>query len=213
MTLKSSTIGADGHQSSRSRACRSSMADRRPPHFTGRVARKSQSWKRCRSYQDHQGRGCRPDEYGVASIDQQQTGRIPSSSPTSQPAILWHQLIWTLGNNTWLDDGKGRTRYTNAPEVSLPGAELKAAYRKSDQQTFRVQTPKQPRLSKLDVARYLDRLGRPGRTGYAWADIEFPALHAADEGRRAAAAGTRPASGGSLQKPFSTAPPRRRSGL
>jgi hypothetical protein len=34
-------------------------------------------------------------------------------------------------------------------------AEHKASYRKADQQAFRLQTPKQRRISKLDVARYL----------------------------------------------------------
>lgn len=66
----------------------------------------------------------------------------------------WHQLIETLANNTWLDDGKGRWFYERARGAYL-AAEAKAAYRKSDQQTFRAQTPKQRRLSKLDVARYL----------------------------------------------------------
>src|SRR5437763_1209644 len=66
----------------------------------------------------------------------------------------WHQLIETLANNTWLDDGKGRWFYERA-RGSYLAAEAKAAYRKSDQQAFRVQTPKQRRLSKLDVARYL----------------------------------------------------------
>jgi hypothetical protein len=66
----------------------------------------------------------------------------------------WHQLIETLANNTWLDDGKGRWFYERA-RGSYLAAEAKAAYRKSDQQTFRTQTPKQRRLSKLDVARYL----------------------------------------------------------
>jgi hypothetical protein len=66
----------------------------------------------------------------------------------------WHQLVETLANNTWLDDGKGRWFYERA-RGSYLAAEAKAAYRKSDQQTFRAQTPKQRRLSKLDVARYL----------------------------------------------------------
>jgi hypothetical protein len=66
----------------------------------------------------------------------------------------FHQLIETLANNTWLDDGKRRWFYERA-RGSYLAAEAKAAYRKSDQQTFRAQTPKQRRLSKLDVARYL----------------------------------------------------------
>ena len=38
---------------------------------------------------------------------------------------------------------------------SYLAAEQKAAYRKTEQKTFRQQTPKQRRFSKLDVARYL----------------------------------------------------------
>lgn len=66
----------------------------------------------------------------------------------------FHQQVETLANNTWLDDGKGRWFYERA-RGSYLAAEQKAAYRKSDQQSFRAQTPKQRRLSKLDVARYL----------------------------------------------------------
>jgi AIPR protein/Abortive infection phage resistance protein N-terminal domain len=66
----------------------------------------------------------------------------------------FHQQIETVANNTWLDDGKGRWFYERA-RGSYLAAEQKAAYRKSDQQTFRAQTPKNRRLNKLDVARYL----------------------------------------------------------
>lgn len=66
----------------------------------------------------------------------------------------FHQQVETLANNTWLDDGKGRWFYERA-RGSYLAAEQKAAYRKSDQQSFRAQTPKHRRLSKLDVARYL----------------------------------------------------------
>ena len=66
----------------------------------------------------------------------------------------FHQDVETLANNTWLEDGKGRWFYERA-RGSYLAAETKATYRKSDQQTFRLQTPKQRRLSKLDVARYL----------------------------------------------------------
>jgi AIPR protein len=66
----------------------------------------------------------------------------------------FHQQIETLANNTWLDDGRGRWFYERA-RGSYLGAEQKASYRKTDQQAFRAQTPKQRRLSKLDVARYL----------------------------------------------------------
>ena len=66
----------------------------------------------------------------------------------------FHQLVENLANNTWLDDGKGRWFYERA-RGSYLAAEQKAAYRKSDQQQFRASTPKQRRLSKLDLARYL----------------------------------------------------------
>ncbi len=66
----------------------------------------------------------------------------------------FHQQIETLANTTWLDDGKGRWFYERA-RGSYLAAEQKAALRKTDQKTFRQQTPKQRRLSKLDVARYL----------------------------------------------------------
>src|SRR5262249_2492190 len=66
----------------------------------------------------------------------------------------FHQQIETLANNTWLEDGQGRWFYERA-RGSYVAAEQKAAYRKSDQQAFRAQTPKQRRLNKLDVARYL----------------------------------------------------------
>ncbi len=66
----------------------------------------------------------------------------------------FHQQIETVANNTWLDDGKGRWFYERA-RGSYLAAEQKATYRKSDQQTFRAQTPKQRRFNKLDVARYL----------------------------------------------------------
>lgn len=66
----------------------------------------------------------------------------------------FHQQLETLANNTWLDDGKGRWFYERA-RGSYLAAEQKAALRKSEQQAFRLQTPKQRRLSKLDVARNL----------------------------------------------------------
>lgn len=66
----------------------------------------------------------------------------------------FHQQIETLANSTWLDTGKGRWFYERA-RGSYLAAEHKAAYRKTDEKTFRQQTPKQRRLSKLDVARYL----------------------------------------------------------
>jgi AIPR protein/Abortive infection phage resistance protein N-terminal domain len=66
----------------------------------------------------------------------------------------FHQQLETLANNTWVDDGKGRWFYERA-RGSYLAAEQKAAFRKSDQQAFRLQTPKQRRLNKLEVARYL----------------------------------------------------------
>ncbi len=66
----------------------------------------------------------------------------------------FHQQIEALANTTWLDDGKGRWFYERA-RGSYLATEQKAALRKTDQKVFRQQTPKQRRLSKLDVARYL----------------------------------------------------------
>jgi len=66
----------------------------------------------------------------------------------------FHQHIEQLANTTWLDDGKGRWFYERA-RGSYIAAEQKAAYRKSDEKSFRQQTPKNRRISKLDVARYL----------------------------------------------------------
>jgi hypothetical protein len=66
----------------------------------------------------------------------------------------FHQEIEMLANNTWLDDGKSRWFYERA-RGSYVAAEQKASYRKSDHKTFRSETPKARRFSKLDVARYL----------------------------------------------------------
>lgn len=66
----------------------------------------------------------------------------------------FHEQLETLANNTWLDDGKGRWFYERA-RGSYLAAEQKAAFRKSEQQAFRLQTPKQRRFSKLEVARNL----------------------------------------------------------
>ncbi|MEJ0022882.1 MAG: AIPR family protein [Alphaproteobacteria bacterium] len=69
-----------------------------------------------------------------------------------------HQLIETIANTTWMDDGKGRWFYERA-RGSYLAAEQKAAYKVSDTRVFRQQTPKHRRLSKLDVARYLSAWG------------------------------------------------------
>lgn len=75
----------------------------------------------------------------------------------------FHQQIENLANTTWLDDGKGRWFYERA-RGSYLAAEQSAAYRKSDQKSFRQQTPKHRRLSKLDVARYMSSwLGLPDK--------------------------------------------------
>ena len=66
----------------------------------------------------------------------------------------FHQQLETLANNTWIDDGKGRWFYERA-RGSYLAAEQKAALRKSEQQAFRLQTPRQRRFSKLEVARNL----------------------------------------------------------
>lgn len=74
----------------------------------------------------------------------------------------FHQEVETLANNMWLDDGRGRWFYERA-RGSYLAAEQKASYRRTDQQTFRVQTPKTRRLSKLDLARYI----------HAWSGLPY----------------------------------------
>lgn len=66
----------------------------------------------------------------------------------------FHQEVENIANNTWLDDGRGRWFYERARGAYL-AAEQKAGYRKTDLKAFRAQTPKQRRLHKLDLARYL----------------------------------------------------------
>lgn len=70
----------------------------------------------------------------------------------------FHQAVEELANNSWLDTGKGRWFYERA-RGSYLAAEQKASYRASDTQSFRLQTPKTRRLSKLDLARYLNAWG------------------------------------------------------
>ncbi len=74
----------------------------------------------------------------------------------------FHQQLEVLANNIWLDDGKGRWFYERA-RGSYLAAEQKAAFRKSDKQAFRLQTPKQRRFSKLEVARNLS----------AWSNLPY----------------------------------------
>jgi hypothetical protein len=90
----------------------------------------------------------------VTSISRAANRQNPVQLADFSASDPFHQEVETLANNTWLDDGKGRWFYERA-RGSYLAAEQKAAYRKSDQQSFRAQTPKQRRLSKLDVARYL----------------------------------------------------------
>lgn len=70
----------------------------------------------------------------------------------------FHQGVEELANNSWLDSGKGRWFYERT-RGSYLAAEQKASYRASDTQSFRLQTPKTRRLSKLDLARYLNSWG------------------------------------------------------
>lgn len=74
----------------------------------------------------------------------------------------FHQQVETLANNTWLDDGHSRWFYERA-RGSYLAAEQKAAYRKTDQKAFKTQTPKNRRISKLDLSRYLT----------AWSGLPF----------------------------------------
>lgn len=75
----------------------------------------------------------------------------------------FHTQIETLANGTWLDNGKGRWFYERA-RGSYLAAEQKAAYRKSERNAFRIQTPKNRRFGKLDVSRCLSAWsGQPHR--------------------------------------------------
>ena len=67
----------------------------------------------------------------------------------------FHQEVETLANNCWLESGRGRWFYERA-RGSYLAAEQKASYRAKDDQAFRLQTPRSRRLSKLDLARYLN---------------------------------------------------------
>ncbi|MCJ8158591.1 AIPR family protein [Sphingomonas sp. LaA6.9] len=67
----------------------------------------------------------------------------------------FHQEVEALANNCWIDSGRGRWFYERA-RGSYLAAEQKASYRAKDEQAFRVQTPRTRRLSKLDLARYLN---------------------------------------------------------
>jgi hypothetical protein len=78
----------------------------------------------------------------------------------------FHHQVETLANNTWLDDGRGRWFYERARGTYV-AAEQKASLRKTELQSFRGQTPKSRRLSKLDMARYLS----------AWAGIPQRVCH------------------------------------
>ncbi|MBO9136207.1 AIPR family protein (plasmid) [Rhizobium sp. B230/85] len=74
----------------------------------------------------------------------------------------FHQRVEELANNSWLENGKGRWFYERA-RGSYLAAEQKASYRARDDQAFRTQTPRTRRLSKLDLARYLN----------VWGDLPF----------------------------------------
>jgi len=65
----------------------------------------------------------------------------------------FHHQVETLANNTWLEDGRGRWFYERA-RGTYGAAEQKASLRKTELQSFRSQTPKSRRFSKLDLARY-----------------------------------------------------------
>lgn len=66
----------------------------------------------------------------------------------------FHHQVETLANNAWLDDGRGRWFYERARGAYL-AADQKATLRKTEHKIFKAQTPKNRRISKLDLARYL----------------------------------------------------------
>ena len=67
----------------------------------------------------------------------------------------FHQEVEAVANNCWLESGRGRWFYERA-RGSYLAAEQKASYRAKDDQAFRSQTPRSRRISKLDLARYLN---------------------------------------------------------
>ena len=67
----------------------------------------------------------------------------------------FHQEVEALANNCWLESGRGRWFYERA-RGSYLAAEQNASYRAKDDQAFKSQTPRSRRLSKLDLARYLN---------------------------------------------------------
>jgi len=67
----------------------------------------------------------------------------------------FHQEVEALANNCWLESGHSRWFYERA-RGSYLAAEQKASYRAKDDQAFKSQTPRSRRLSKLDLARYLN---------------------------------------------------------
>lgn len=70
----------------------------------------------------------------------------------------FHRAVEEVAKNCWLDSGKGRWFYERA-RGSYLAAEQKASYRAADAHAFRASTPKSRRLSKLDLARYLNSWG------------------------------------------------------
>ncbi|WP_316197045.1 AIPR family protein [Bradyrhizobium sp. SZCCHNS3053] len=99
---------------------------------------------------------------GGADLDEMvaAVSKSANSQNTVQPADFsandpFHVAVEKLANNTWLPDGKGRWFYERA-RGSYGAAELKASFAAAQSRRFMLETPKERRFSKTDLAKYLN---------------------------------------------------------
>ncbi|WP_315718261.1 MULTISPECIES: AIPR family protein [unclassified Bradyrhizobium] len=99
---------------------------------------------------------------GGADLDEMvaAVSKSANSQNTVQPADFsandpFHVAVEKLANNTWLPDGKGRWFYERA-RGSYGAAELKASFAAAQRRRFMLETPKERRFSKTDLAKYLN---------------------------------------------------------
>ena len=86
--------------------------------------------------------------------------RSANSQNTVQPADFssnepFHVAVENLANNIWLPDGSGRWFYERA-RGSYGAAELASSTRAERRRRFALETPRERRLSKTDLAKYLN---------------------------------------------------------
>ena len=97
--------------------------------------------------------------------------RWANKQNTVQPADFsandpFHVKVEELANNTWLLDGTGRWFYERA-RGSYTAQEARAELRATQRKAFARETPKERRLSKTDLATYLNAWnGRPDLVSY-----------------------------------------------